>query len=74
VGVVSLFGERGIDLSGTLPDGYDWGGLVFEPYLQLHLAPADLLNASLLMIVITLLAALMPAWRTGRLKPAEAMR
>ena len=73
-GVVSLFGERGIDLSGTLPDGYDWGGLVFEPYLQLHLAPADLLNASLLMIVITLLAALMPAWRTGRLKPAEAMR
>lgn len=74
VGVVSLFGERGIDLSGTLPDGYDWGGLVFEPYLQLHLAPADLLNASLLMIVITLLAALMPAWRTVRLKPAEAMR
>ncbi|MBK7236732.1 MAG: ABC transporter permease [Sterolibacteriaceae bacterium] len=73
-GVVSLFGERGIDLSGTLPDGYDWGGLVFEPYLQLHLAPADLLNASLLMIVITLLAALMPAWRTVRLKPAEAMR
>ena len=74
VGIVNLFGERGIDLSGTMPDGYDWGGMVFEPYMQLHLAPMDLLIASLLMLVITLVAALLPAWRTVRLKPAEVMR
>jgi ABC-type lipoprotein release transport system permease subunit len=74
VGIVSLFGERGIDLSGTMPDGYDWGGMVFEPYMQLHLAPMDLLIASLLMLAITLVAALIPAWRTVRLKPAEVMR
>ena len=74
IGVIKLFGERGIDLSGTLPDGYDWGGIVFEPYMKLHLDPMDLLNACILMIFITMLASLIPAWRTVRLKPAEVMR
>lgn len=74
VGVIRLFGERGIDLSGTLPDGYDWGGIIFEPYMKLHLDPMDVLNGCILMIGITLLAALIPAWRTVRLRPAEVMR
>lgn len=74
VGIVSLFGERGIDFSGTLPDGYDWGGMVFEPYMQLYITPIDLVSVSFMMIGITLLASLIPAWRIVRLKPVEVMR
>ncbi|AKH19280.1 ABC transporter permease [Sedimenticola thiotaurini] len=74
VGLIGLFGERGIDFSAMLPDGYDWGGILFEPYMQLHLEPRDLLVACLLMLAITLFASLLPAWRTIRLKPAEVMR
>ncbi|MCW8903103.1 ABC transporter permease [Sedimenticola sp.] len=74
IGVIQLFGERGIDFSGMLPDGYDWGGIVFEPYMKLHLEPLDLLLACLLMLIVTLLASLLPAWRTVRLRPAEVMR
>lgn len=74
IGVIKLFGERGIDFSGMLPDGYDWGGIVFEPYMKLHLEPLDLLLACLLMMTVTLLASLFPAWRTVRLRPAEVMR
>lgn len=71
---ISAFGERGIDLSGTMPDGYDWGGLVFEPYMQLYIDSINILSACVLMVVITLLAAVIPAWRTVRLDPAEVMR
>ncbi len=74
IGVIGLFGERGIDFSGMLPDGYDWGGILFEPYMKLHLEPLDLLYACLLMLAVTLLASLLPAWRTVRLRPAEVMR
>ena len=74
IGVILLFGERGIDFSDMLPDGYDWGGIVFEPYMKLHLEPLDLLLACLLMLIVTLLASLLPAWRTVRLRPAEVMR
>lgn len=72
--VIGLFGERGIDFSGMLPDGYDWGGIVFEPYMKLQLEPLDLLLACLLMLCVTLIAALFPAWRTARLRPAQVMR
>lgn len=72
--VVGYFEKHGIDFSGTLPDGYDWGGIVFEPVMQVHLLPMDLLYACILMIVITMLSSLIPSWRTVRLKPAEVMR
>jgi len=72
--VVGYYEKHGIDFSGTLPDGYDWGGIIFEPVMQLHLQTMDLFNACLLMIVITMLASLIPAWRTVRFKPAEVMR
>ncbi|GAB6042156.1 ABC transporter permease [Endothiovibrio diazotrophicus] len=65
---------RGIDFSATMPDGYDWGGMVFEPVMKGHLLAGDVVNAGLLMIAVTLLASLIPAWRTVRMRPAEAMR
>ena len=66
--------DRGIDLSNYMPDGYDWAGMVFEPVMEVYLLPQHILQACLLMLVITLLTALIPAWRMVRLKPAEVMR
>jgi len=65
--------EHGIDFSASLPDGYDWAGIVFEPVMKGYLEPAHVLNACMLMIVITLIASLIPSWRIVRLKPAEVM-
>lgn len=68
------FERHGIDFSRTLPEGYDWAGIVFEPVISATLRPMDVLYASLLMVAVTLLAALIPSWRAVRLKPAEIMR
>jgi len=72
--VVGYFEKHGIDLSGSLPDGYDWGGIIFEPVMQVHLEIMDLFSACALMILITLVSSLIPSWRIVRLKPAEVMR
>lgn len=72
--VVGYFEKHGIDLSGSLPDGYDWGGIIFEPVMRVHLEMMDLFSACVLMIVITLISSLIPSWRIVRLKPAEVMR
>ncbi|MCW8959650.1 MAG: ABC transporter permease [Gammaproteobacteria bacterium] len=68
------FEEHGIDFSESMPDGYDWAGIVFEPVMKGYLLPQDVLHASLLMIGVAMIASLLPAWRTVRLKPAEVMR
>ena len=73
LGVVAWLGEDGIDFSGALPDGYDWAGMVFEPVIPLHLVAGHVVDATLLLIAITLLATLIPSWRLSRLTPAEVM-
>ena len=73
--VISVyFEEHGIDFSGYMPDGYDWAGIVFEPVMKGYLDPVHVVNASILMIIITMIASLIPAWRVVRLKPAEVIR
>ena len=68
------FEDHGIDFSKSMPDGYDWAGMIFEPVMRGYLEPIDLLYACLMMIVVTMLASLIPSWQTIRLKPAEVMR
>lgn len=72
--VNNYFEEHGIDFSQSMPDGYDWAGMVFEPVMKGYLVPMDLVYACLMMMVVTMLASLIPSWQTIRLKPAEVMR
>ncbi len=76
VGVIaaSYFEEHGIDFTASMPDGYDWGGIIFEPVLKGYFEPQQLVSSSLLMITIAMLASIVPSWRTVRLKPAEVLR
>lgn len=68
------FEVYGIDFSKQMPDGYDWAGMIFEPVMKGYLLPIDLVYSCLMMLAITMLASLIPSWRTVRLKPAEVMR
>ncbi|MCW9032464.1 MAG: FtsX-like permease family protein [Gammaproteobacteria bacterium] len=68
------FEEYGIDFSQSMPDGYDWAGMIFEPIMKGHLLASDLFYACIMMIFITMIASLIPSWRIVRLKPAEVMR
>ncbi|MEN8169659.1 MAG: FtsX-like permease family protein [Pseudomonadota bacterium] len=72
--VAGYFEEHGIDFSASMPDGYDWNGIAFEPIMRGHLEPQHVIISSLLMITIALLASIIPSWRTVRLKPAEVLR
>lgn len=76
IGIIvnNYFEVYGIDFSKAMPDGYDWGGMIFEPVMKGYLLPIDLFYSCLMMIFITMLASLIPSWRTVRLKPAEVMR
>jgi len=65
---------HGIDFSASMPDGYDWAGMVFEPVMKGYLEPGQIVEACSLMLVVSLLASLIPSWRTVRLKPAEVLR
>lgn len=65
---------HGIDFSGTMPEGYDWAGMSFEPIMKGYLMPEHILNASLMMLVVAMISSLLPSWRTVRMKPAEVMR
>jgi ABC-type lipoprotein release transport system permease subunit len=65
---------HGIDFSASMPDGYDWAGMVFEPVMKGYLEPGQIAEACLLMFAVTLVASLIPSWRTVRLKPAEVLR
>jgi putative ABC transport system permease protein len=72
--VAKYFEEHGIDFSASMPDGYDWNGIAFEPIMRGYFEPQHLLSSSLLMIIIAMLASIIPSWRTVRLKPAEVLR
>ncbi len=63
----------GIDYSRFLPDGFDFGGMIFEPILQLHLVYNYIWMISLLLIFVTILAGLIPSLKTIKLKPAEVL-
>lgn len=74
VGIVLGPLRDGIDMSASLPDGFDFVGVNIEPVLHMALAAPQVLYASLMMVALALVAALIPSWRVMGVKPAEAMR
>jgi len=69
---LSLYLEAyGIDLSGSLPDGFDIGGIIWEPVWLGSFTPDSVFIGIVIMISIAMLASFIPSWRTVRLNPAE---
>ena len=63
----------GWDLSGYLPDGMDWGGIIIEPVYKAYLLPEHVVLGCALMMFISLVASLLPSLRTLRMNPAAAL-
>lgn len=64
----------GIDLAKLLPETLEFGGVVFDPVMRAIWDPAWMLKITLYIVGITLLAALYPAVKAGRITPVEGLR
>lgn len=64
----------GIDLAAFVPDTLEFGGVIFDPVMRASWDPAWMLRIVLYVIGLTLLAALYPAVKAGRITPVEGMR
>ncbi len=63
----------GFDYSRWLPEGLDLFGVVMDPVYYGYLLPRHVVISVAMLIGTTLLAALLPSWRTARLNPARAL-
>lgn len=71
----SLWLEKsGINFSAFMPEGFDYGGVIFEPIWRGHLNVDSIYISIILMFILAIIASLIPSWKTVRLKPVEAMR
>lgn len=64
----------GIDLQSFIPETLEFGGVVFDPVLRATWDLPWMGKIALYVVGLTLLAALYPAVKAGRITPAEAMR
>lgn len=66
--------EVGLDLKLFLDETIEFGGVIFEPVLRAQWDVWWMLRIALYVIGLTLLAALYPAIKAGRVTPVEGMR
>ncbi len=64
----------GIDLAAFVPDTLEFGGVVFDPIMRASWNPGWMLRIAAYVVGLTLLAALYPAIKAGRITPVEGMR
>lgn len=64
----------GIDLEALVPETLEFGGVVFDPVMRASWNPAWMLQIAFYVVGLTLLAALYPAIKAGRITPVEGMR
>ena len=64
----------GIDLADFVPETLEFGGVVFDPVMRADWDPLWMFRIVLYVIGLTLLAALYPAVKAGRITPVEGMR
>jgi len=64
----------GIDLADLVPETLEFGGVVFDPIMRASWNPGWMIQIALYVVGLTLLAALYPAIKAGRITPVEGMR
>jgi ABC-type lipoprotein release transport system permease subunit len=64
----------GIDLATFVPETLEFGGVVFDPVMRASWNPGWMARIAGYVIGLTLLAALYPAVKAGRITPVEGMR
>ena len=66
--------QVGVDLEMFVPETLEFGGVVFDPIMRASWNPVWMIEIALYVIGLTLLAALYPAIKAGRITPVEGMR
>ncbi len=64
----------GIDLADFVPETLEFGGVVFDPIMRASWNFGWMIQIALYVVGLTLLAALYPAIKAGRITPVEGMR
>jgi ABC-type lipoprotein release transport system permease subunit len=64
---------NGIDFSAWLPEGLDLMGVVLEPVYFGYTRPDHYAISLAMLVLTTLIAALLPSWRTARMNPVRAL-
>ncbi len=64
----------GIDLADFVPETLEFGGVVFDPIMRASWNFGWMIRIALYVVGLTLLAALYPAIKAGRITPVEGMR
>lgn len=64
----------GLDLTFIMSDGFSWGGMGMSPVIHGAITPEGLITPTVLLGFICFLAALYPAIRAARMRPAQGMR
>ena len=64
----------GIDLKNFIPETLEFGGVVFDPVLRAAWDLPWMAKIAVYVVALTVLAALYPAVKAGRVTPSEAMR
>ncbi len=64
----------GVDLADFVPETLEFGGVVFDPIMRASWNPGWMFQIALYVVGLTLLAALYPAIKAGRITPVEGMR
>lgn len=66
--------DVGINLANFVPDTLEFGGVVFDPVMRASWNPGWMVGIAGFVVALTLLAALYPAIKAGRITPVEGMR
>ncbi len=66
--------EIGIDLRDFIPETMEFGGVVFNPVMRAAWDTAYMLQISLYVLLLSVVASLYPAAKAARIAPAVAMR
>ena len=64
----------GLDLSADTPDGFEFSGVIFEPILYGAFRIEPVIATMSSVVIVSMIASLLPAWRAARLNPVEAIR
>ena len=64
----------GIDFTSSMPEGFAWEGVVFDPVMKGTLRVNGVVLPAMAVFVVSILASLWPAWRATRLQPVTAIR
>jgi len=68
------FSTTGLDLTGSVPDGYSAGNVPFELVMKIKLFPESVVVILGTVFLLTLLAGLYPAYKAGKVPPVESLR